>query len=194
MKGRHILAVIGIAATTVGAGALTGCSSSSAGASGGASPGATVAADSGVLLPVDSDPIVNTATKPGLEITSIMVENNVDPATQQDLPDQLQMDIHNGGDQTMSDLDVFYQMTDTTTKQTEGYYQKLTGLALAPGETATVFFDGGDGAGHYPENPYSLYRTSQNEVTFNVRLSTPGYKVATATVAKAVGTGEVAGE
>ncbi len=194
MKARQVVGFIGIVAAIIGTIALGGCSSSNTASSGNASPSAAATRSSEQVLPVDSNPIVNTATKAGLEVTSIMVENNVDSATQQALPDQLQIDLTNAGTETMSDLEIFYQMADSKTKETEGYYQKLTGLTLAPGETKTVYFDGGSGAGHYPENQYSLYRTSQNEVVFDVQVSAPGFQPATATVAKDAGTGEAAGE
>ena len=196
------MSIITVAAIAVGAVAIAGCGGSSSGTSSSAAPtaggsSAPVAAASqggGPVLPVSSNPITNTSTKPGLEIKNIMVENNVDPATQQALPDQLQMDVTNTSSATMTDLEIYYLMTDSTTNKTEGYYQKLTGLSLAPGETKTIFFDGGSAAGHYPENQYSLYRTSKNEVVIDVQVSAPGFAPATAQVKKAVGTGEKAGE
>ncbi len=194
MKTRRLVGIITIAAIAAGAAALAGCGGSNAAASGSAAPSAAATQSSGPVLPVASNPIVNTSTKPGLEITNIMVENNVDPATQQALSDQLQMDLKNTSAETLTDLEIYYLMTDSTTKKTEGYYQKLTGLSLAPGETKTIFFDGGSGVGHYPENQYSLYRTSKNEVVIDVQVSASGYAPATAQVKKAVGTGEKAGE
>jgi len=66
-------------------------------------------------------------------------------------------------------------------------------LQLAAGETKTIYFDNQTSAGHYPENKYSLYRSSQNEVDFSIQVSAPGFKPATATAKKAAGTGETAG-
>lgn len=199
--GRLVGIITATAALAVGAIAMAGCSSptttssSSAPAAGAASaPTAAASQASGQVLPVSTNPIVNTATKPGLEIKNIMVENNVDPATQQALSDQLQMNLTNTSTATQTGLEMYYLMTDSTTGKTEGYYQKLAGLTLAPGETRTIFFDGGSGNGHYPENQYSLYRTSKNEVVIDVQASAPGFAPATAQVKKAVGTGEKAGE
>ena len=142
------------------------------------------------MLPVSSDPIVNTSTTPGLEITGIMVENNVDPATKKDLSDRLQMTLVNTSSATLSDLEAFYTMTDSTTNKSESYYQKLTGLTIDPGASQTIYFDTETGPGHYPENVYSLYRTSPNEVVIDAKVSASGFAPATSQVAKAVGTGE----
>jgi hypothetical protein len=148
----------------------------------------------GQVLPVAKNPIVNDATKEGLQITAAMAENNVDPATKKDLTDRLQFTIKNTSTETLSDLEVFYQMTDSTTKKTEGYYQKLTGFSLAPGAEGTVYFDNESGPGHYPESKFSLYRTSANEVVISIEVSATGYKPAMGEAVKAVGTGEKAGE
>jgi hypothetical protein len=142
------------------------------------------------VLPVKTNPIQNTATQPGLAITAIAVEDNVDPVTKQAIADNLQISLHNSSNTTMSNVDVFYQMKDVTTGQTEAYSQKLTGFQLAPNETKTIFFDNQTSPGHYPENKYSLYRSSKNEVHFTVTVSAPGFRVATAETKKSVGTSE----
>lgn len=142
------------------------------------------------VLPVDSNPIVNNSVVPGLEVTAIAVENNVDPTTNKGIGDRLQMSIKNITSGPLDNLEAYYVMKDTTTGQTEGYYQKLDGLTLAAGETKTVFFDNQTGVNHYPENKYSLYRTSPNEVVFDVEVSSPKVKIVTATVTKDAGTGE----
>jgi len=142
------------------------------------------------VLPVANNPIKNTATTEGLKITEAMVENNVDSATKKDLTDRLQVTLENTSATAMGDLEIYYKMTDSVTKKSEGYYQKLTGLTLEPGKTATVYFDNETGAGHYPENKYSIYRTSNNEVVISIEVSSPGFKPATFEVKKATGTGE----
>ncbi|QOI65576.1 hypothetical protein IG195_19365 (plasmid) [Arthrobacter sp. TES] len=81
-------------------------------------------------------------------------------------------------------------MKDTTTGATEAYYQKLDGLTLTPGQGTTIYVDNGTGPGHYPENKYSLYRSSPNEVTINIEAAAPGYAPAQGTATKAQGTGE----
>jgi hypothetical protein len=107
--------------------------------------------------------------------------------TEQDISDRLQLLIENTTSETLTDLEVFYEMTDTRSKETESYYQKLSGFSLAPGEKGTVYFDNEAGPGHYPENAFSLYRTSKNEVAFTIEVSAPGFQPATAETAKAPG-------
>jgi hypothetical protein len=154
----------------------------------------TGAKNSAQVLPVAKNPIVNQATKEGLQITSAMAENNVDPATNKDLTDRLQVTIKNTSTETLSDLELYYQMTDSTTKKAEGYYQRLTGFSLASGAEGTIYFDNGSGVGHYPESAFSLYRTSANEVIISIEVSAAGYRPATGQAVKAVGTGENPGQ
>jgi hypothetical protein len=221
MKAQRLVVLIGVAAVTIGALTAAGCSSGQAAtattgstqtATQGTARGSTqstaqgstqstaqgstqsTAAGSTQVLPVAENPIVNTSTKEGLQIISAMVENNVDPATKKDLSDRLQITIKNTTSETLSDLEVYYQMRDATTQKTEGYYQKLTDFSLAPGAEGTVYFDSETGAGHYPENTFSLYRTSANEVVFSIEVSAAGYAPAMGEAVKAVGTGENPGE
>lgn len=167
----------------------TGCSSSSKAKK-------STSKDSSVnqVLPITSNPIVNTSTTPGIEITKANVEDNEDPVTKKAINDKLQLSIKNTSTTDIKNAEIFYEMKDTTTSKTESYYQKLDGLVIAPGATETIFFDNETGALHYPENKYSLYRTSTNEVTFSIEISAPGFKTAKSTAVKATGTGEVAGE
>lgn len=145
------------------------------------------------VLPTAENPIKNNSTEPGLEIAAIAVENNVDPETNKDLSDRLQLELKNTSDKTMGDFEIYYSMTDKTTNDSEGYYAKLDGLSLAAGETRTIFFDNEAAPYHYPENKYSIYRTSGNELSIKVELSTPGFKLATAEIKKDAGL-EQAGE
>ena len=219
MNTHQVTRYIGIAVVALGTIATAGCSNSSQPAATSSStvaqdgvqttaPGGTQTTTQGgspsttrtstsvsvQVLPVAANPIVNDATQDGLQITGAMAENNVDPATKKDLTDRLQFTIKNTGTQPVSDPEVYYQMTDSTTKKTEGYYQKLTGLSVAPGAEVTVYFDNVSGPGHYPENAYSLYRTSPNEVVIAIEVSATGYKPAMGQAVKAVGTGEKPGE
>jgi len=166
-----------------------GSSTADASAATGATPAAS-AAPGGVVLPVASNPIVNTATDPTLEITYSMVEDNVDPATGKAIDDRLQLTLKNTGTTPLDGLEVYYEMTDVVTGAMEGYYQKLDGLSIPAGQDATVYFDNKTDPGHYPENQFSIYRSSTNEVDFAIQASAPGAKIATATAVKATGTGE----
>ena len=192
---RKAFSAIG-ASTLLAAIALTGCSSASsttpaqpAGSSAAAAPAAS-AAPAGVVLPVASNPIVNTATAPTLEITYSMVEDNVDPATGKAIDDRLQLTLKNTGTAPLDGLEVYYEMTDVVTGQTEAYYQKLDGVTIPAGQETTVYFDNKTDPGHFPENQFSIYRSSTNEVDFAIQASAPGAKIATATAVKATGTGE----
>jgi len=148
------------------------------------------AASAGVVLPVASNPIANAATAPTLAITYAAVEDNVDPATGKAIDDRLQLTLKNSGSTPLTGIEVYYEMTDIVTGAKEGYYQKLHGLSIPAGQDATVFFDNKTDPGHYPENQFSIYRSSTNEVDFAVQASAVGAKIATATAVKAIGTGE----
>ncbi len=202
---RTTLAAIG-AAGLLTALTATGCSSAAsssptaaAATSSASAPAASAPADSaaaasgapsGVVLPVASNPIVNTATASMLAITYAAVEDNVDPATGKAIDDRLQLTLKNSGSTPLSGVEVYYEMTDVVTGAKEGYYQKLDGLSIPAGQDATVYFDNTTDPGHYPENQFSIYRSSTNEVDFAIQASAPGAKIATATAVKATGTGE----
>lgn len=145
-----------------------------------------------VVLPVDSNPIVNTSTAPGLTIVSAAAEDNVDPVTKADIDDRLQVTLHNDSTSELSTFEIYYVMTDVTTGQSEAYYQALTGFTLPAGATSTLSFDGESGPGHFPENIFSIYRSSKNQVDFTVEVSASGVRVATATATRGSGEGDAA--
>lgn len=153
-------------------------------------PGTSSTAPAATVLPVTKNPITANGTAPGLTITNAKAEDNTDPQTNAAVPDRLQFTLSNSTAAPLGGLEVCYTMKDAGTGQTESYYQKLDGLTLAPDTSATVYFDNGTGPGHYPENKYSLYRTSTNEVKISVEAAAPGLAPATATATKAKGTGE----
>lgn len=142
------------------------------------------------VVPVKSNPIQNTSSQPGLAVTNAQVENNTDPTTGSPVSDRLQFTIQNSSSQPAQNLEVYYTMTDTKTQQSEGYYQKLDGLTIPAGQSVAIFFDNGTGTGHYPENKYSIYRTSQNAVDFSIEASATGLKPATAQAHKGSGSGD----
>ena len=188
-----------IGGTLLAAVALAGCASSSASTpNAGASTAATAAgaaspaASAGVVLPVNANPIVNDATAPDLQITYAAVEDNVDPATQKPIDDCLELTLKNTGTSTMTGIEVYYEMTDIVTGQKEAYYQQLDGVSIPAGQETTVYFDNQNLPGHFPDNQFSIYRTSTNEVDFAIQVSAPGAQVATATAVKATSTGEKA--
>ncbi|NMM18289.1 MAG: hypothetical protein HHJ14_14550 [Cellulomonas sp.] len=180
------------------AAALTGCTASptspgpgnaTASASTARAAGST-AGGASVVLPVTANPIVNTATAATLQITNAAVQDNVDPATKKAIGDRLEITLKNTGTQPLSGFEVYYEMHDVTSGTKEGYYQKLDGVTVAAGAEQTIYFDGETGPGHYPENKFSVYRSSTNQVDFAIQVSATGAKIATGTATKSVGTGE----
>ena len=143
-----------------------------------------------LVVPVTKNPIVNASTTPGITVTSAMVQDNVDPITKKAIPDRLMMKVVNRSSKLASGFEIFYTMRDSSTKASESYYQKLTGFKVKAGATSYLYFDNLVGAGHFPENKFSLYRSSTNEVKFAIILSAKGFKVATASAVKDKGTGE----
>ncbi len=192
MKWKIIIpvAVIAVAAIVGISIAAQGTASHSPTASA-AAPGP--AGGTSTVLPVTANPIANSSTVPGLSIANALAENNVDPATKQPTPDRLQFTLQNSSSKPLSGFEVFYTMTDAKSKQAESYYLPLTGLTVAAGAAATVYFDNQTGANHYPENTFSLYRSSKNQVDFSIEVSAQGVAVAKGTAVKGAGTGEVVG-
>ena len=190
------IALMGAGALLATAG-LAACSSSSGGtaesaASAPAGTSSPAADTAGTVLPVDANPIVNSATDQSLQVTYAAVEDNVDPATGQPIDDTLELTLTNTGSVPLTGLEVYYEMTDVTTGAMEGYYQALDGVTIPAGQETTVFFDNQSGVGHYPDNKFSLYRTSTNEVDFAVQVSANEAAIATAAAIKSVNTGEQA--
>lgn len=146
--------------------------------------------NSGLTLPVASNPIVNNSTAPTLQVSYAAAENNVDPLTHKAIGDQLELTLKNTGATPMSGIEAYYEMTDIVTKAKEGYFAKLDGLVIPPHQESTIYFDNKSQPGHYPENQFSLYRSSQNEVDIKIWVSAPGSKIAQATAIKSKGTGE----
>lgn len=147
----------------------------------------------GITLPVAVNPIVNKSTHPILQIIYSAAENNVDPLTNKAIGDQLELTLKNTGAASLTGLEVYYEMIDIVTKAKEGYYQKLPGLKIPAHQSFTIYFDSKSQPGHYPENQFSLYRSSPNEVDFTIWVSAIGSKIARATAIKSTGTGEKPG-
>lgn len=142
------------------------------------------------VVPVAKNPIVNTSKVAGISITSAMVQDNVDPVTKKAITDRLLIAVVNKGSKPATRFEIFYSMTDSVTKATENYYMPLTGFTVKAGATGYLNFDGKSGIGHFPENKFSLYRSSTNEVKFKIQLNADGYKTAKASAVKDKGTGE----
>lgn len=148
-------------------------------------------AGTGAVLPVTTNPITNTSTMPGMTIVSAAAEDNVDSAGTA-ITDRLQITIRNTTGNPLTNLETYYVMKDTTTAASEAYYLPLDGLTLAPNAETTISFDNETGAGHFPENTFSLYRSSTNQVDFTIQVSANGVQIANGTATKGAGTGEQA--
>jgi len=142
------------------------------------------------LIPVTKNPIVNKSLTAGIIIASAMVQDNVDPITKKAIPDRLMLKVVNKSSKQATGFEIFYTMRDSFTKANESYYQKLTGFNIKAGAASYLYFDNLAGAGHFPENKFSIYRSSANEVKFSIILSAKGFKVATGSAVKDKGTGE----
>ena len=192
MKKTH--KTIALLGATVAVATLAACSAGTpAASSASTAPASTTqaaATSSEVVLPVDTNPISNQAVHPDLEVVSAAVEDLVDPSSGQAIDDRLMLTLHNNGSQELSDFEVFYTMADAVTGATESYYQRLDGFVLPAGAEDYVYFDNKTDPGHYPENQFSLYRSSVNQVDFSIMVSANGSGVAQATTVKSEGTGE----
>jgi len=170
-----------------------GLSLAACGGSSGSSTAATTAVSPAgtQVLPVTADPIVNPATAPGLVIDSVLVENNVDPATGSDAADHLEIALTNTGTVELSGLEVFYTFTDPTDDLTESYYLALpTDFTIPAGSGRVVHFDGTGAPDHFTDNAYSLYHTSVNALDVEVVVSADGVAIQTLTVQKDPGGAE----
>ena len=144
-----------------------------------------------LVLPITGgNPIVNNAVAPGFIIASAIVENNTDPVTKLIVSDHLEVALKNTGTQDITNFETYYSVKDLVSKVSDAYYTKLTGFVLKVGETKTFHFDNTSKTNHYPENKYSLYRTSKNAMQFDLMVSTPTYKPQTITIKKDKGGAE----
>jgi hypothetical protein len=149
--------------------------------------GSNTAGANGPVLPVASNPITNTSTTPGLIIEEVLVENNVNPATGKDAADHLEIVLRNESDQEMTGFEVYYEITDLTTEAKEGYHSKLEGFTIPSGGERVVHFDDTGEPDHYPDNEFSLYHLSMNELQVDVTVSAAGFAPQTASVKKDAG-------
>jgi hypothetical protein len=144
----------------------------------------------------NSPTTVDTQFKPssgleGFKIANIMVENNYDPVARQDAPDHLEVELQNTIDADITNIVVYYTITDLTTNKQESYLVPLKGLVLKAGETKSIHFDQVTGADHFRANPNSMYYASTNEMAFSVTISATGYQAQNADVKKDAGGAEV---
>lgn len=181
--GMALSACGGTASTTPTTAAGTTGSTTSTTAAGAT---ATTAA-SGPVLPVTSNPINNTATAQGLQIDSVLVENNVD-ASGNAVDDHLEIALTNAGTTELGGFEVYYTFTDPTAGTTENYYYKLPdSFTIAAGGSRAIHFDNSGSPDHFPVNEFSVYATSLNALDVTVEVSAQGAAPQTATVEKDAG-------
>lgn len=144
----------------------------------------------GLVLPVAANPIVNTSTAPGLTIVEAKVEDNVDPATGGDAPDHLEIKLRNDGAAELNGFIVYYEITDLVTGAKEGYCSALTGFTIPAGGERSAHFDRTGQPDHFPDNEFSLYYASLNEMQFDITVSASGVAPQTASVTKDAGGNE----
>ncbi len=145
-----------------------------------------------VVLPIDANPIANTATAETLKIDSVLVENNVDRAGKT-ADDHLEITLSNAGAVGLGGVEIFYTFTDPTTKVTESYYTKLpSDFAVPANGKRVVHFDASGVLNHFPVNKFSLYYTDKNALDVTVVVSAQGAAVQTTKLQKDAGGAEAA--
>ncbi len=156
-------------------------------------PDATSAPTGEQILPVAANPISNTSTDQVLTIDSVLVENNVDPATGNDASDHLEIAVTNTGTAELAGFEVFYTYDDQVAGVTESYYAALPAdFTVAPGASGVIHFDDSGAPGHFGENQFSLYHTSLDPMDVTVEVSATDAAPQTVTVQKDKGGDEVA--
>ncbi len=183
-----VAGVILSACGTAAPNAASPAASSPSGAA--ASKPAATAQATGPVLPVDSDPITNTATAQTLKIDSVLVENNVD-ASGKPVADHLEIVVSNTGSTELTGFEVFYTFTDPTAGISESYYTQLPDTFTVPAAGRRIIhFDNTGAPDHFPVNEFSLYATSTNALEVSVEVSAKGAAPQTATVKKDAGGAE----
>lgn len=190
-----------VAACSIAAAVLSGCSGSNAATNSEAKvstaneTGAKGAATRSQVLPVMVNPINNAASAPGLKIKSVLVENNEDPATKKAVDDHLEISLENVSTVEITGVEVYYSFTDSIDKITEGYYTKLpSDFAIPAGRKRVIHFDNSGTNDHFPVNQFSLYSTSKNALDVAITASAKGFAVQTTALKKDAGGAENAAE
>jgi hypothetical protein len=141
----------------------------------------------------DKDPAVaenlinNSSANEGFKITSILVENNIDPVTKNAVDDHLEIELKNTSGKDIKGFEVYYTITDSVTNKIEAYFVKLPDFILKNGETKAINFDNKSGDGHYGVNINSIYFTSLNAKVFEATVSAQDFKPVIAKVSKDAG-------
>lgn len=135
------------------------------------------------------NPIANPATVDGFLISSAKVENNTGDAGKV-VNDHLELTLKNISGKNITNFEAYYTIAESGSNKKEGYYKKLTGLALKNGETQTIHFDNKQGYGHFSANINSIYYTSKKKLLFDIMVSASEYKIQKIQIAKDAGGAE----
>lgn len=201
-RPRRRLAAATLAAMTLAgsAGLLAACGGSNTATT--AAPTATTAVDNtnggssdqaptDQVLPVDANPITNTATTQAFTIDGVLVENNED-GDGNAVDDHLEITVTNTSSADLAGFEVFYTYDDPTDGLTESYYTQLpANFTVAAGETRVIHFDNTGAPDHFAVNAYSLYYTDTNALDVTIEVSATNAAPQTATVQKDAGGAEV---
>ncbi len=126
----------------------------------------------------------------GFRIQNILVENNYDEVTKQAAPDHLELVLQSTTSKDISNLTVYYIISDAKINKTESYIKPLKGFVLKANEIRTIHFDAGQKPDHFRANPNSIYYTTKDELNFTVTINADGYAAQTIQVKKDAGGAE----
>ncbi len=126
----------------------------------------------------------------GFKIEQALVENNVDPITNKPAPDHLEITLVNTIDKDISNLSVYYSITDLKNAKNESYSANLDGFTLKAHETQTIHFDNGNETNHFWVNTFSMYYLGTDPLQFNITVNAEGYQAQTIDVKKDAGGAE----
>lgn len=135
---------------------------------------------------------VKTAGANDFAIKEVLVENNINPVTKKGVSDHLEIVLKNTGTKDITNMMLFYSITDLATNKKQSYLVPLTGFTLEQGSEKSVHIDTTKGTDHFRANPNSIYYTSMNEMKVDVTINAQGHLAQEASVKKDKGGTEVA--
>lgn len=138
-----------------------------------------------------ADPTIAGGAPATYRLGEILVENNVDPATQTDTPDHLELQVLNDGAADLSGLTVYYTITDADSGAKESYVYRPQVTVPVEGDVR-IHVDEGTAPGHLRANPNSLYVTSLAGKHVAVLVQAEGFAAVQGTVEKDPGGAETA--
>jgi hypothetical protein len=138
-----------------------------------------------------ADPTVAGGAAATYRIGEVLVENNVDPATNTDATDHLEIQVLNDGTADLAGLTVYYTMTDADSGAIESYVYHPAVVVPAGGD-ARIHVDEGTAPDHLRANPNSIYLTSLAGKHVTVSVQAEGFAAVQGSVEKDPGGAETA--